>query len=437
MNKEELQKYFTSDKSDWYKTVEGRQEWDLSMTTQFWNLIRENRNNGYNDYSNYIFPEFEAVNEYKKINHILDENENFWRAGEKREFKDKVSFNGSTFQGEVNFSTVQFKKSADFSLSRFNQASLFQRTTFNVGVYFSNSHFLKEAYFQNTMFDGNTYFYKVTFDRLITFDSAKFIGKTRMFKLDIKKLGNFRNIEFQNTSHVLFEDFIDNPQLDFENVIFSKNVIFRRIGLKNTVFLKSDIIELNLKECYWNNSNRIILKNEINGDYESLEGIYRQLKKNYENAKDWELSGKAYRSEMLMRRFSLHSSFISNWYKGLIIFNNFLWEWLFYLLYGRLSGFTQSILTPFVLMLSTVLGFGTFYFYIRLKEYSTFWGCKIIDSIEHVSFSDTLQFSLSVASPLFKTDLQYSNWWVQSFEKLIATILLVFFILALRKRFKF
>ncbi|MEM9685549.1 MAG: hypothetical protein AAF934_01335, partial [Bacteroidota bacterium] len=140
--------------------------------------------------------------------------------------------------------------------------------------------------------------------------------------------------------------------------------------------------------------------------------------KNFDSNKDWELSGKSFRSELLMRRYGLHQSFRRKWYKHLFIFNSHFYEWFFYWVYGRFSGFTQSIVTPFVLFIAVIVIFTVGYYY----ESSSFW--------------DSLQKSLVAALPLFKTELTYSNWWVKSSETFICSILLVFFILSLRKRFK-
>lgn len=434
MTKSELNIYFKSDKSDWFEIVNGQQKWDLVKVSEFWQLLRENRNN---QYSKYVFPAFERFSNGLQDDSPLNKDENFWKIREKKEFINYVSFNTAKFLGEAHFSGVKFKKGADFIGTKFTQAVLFKRAYFIDFMWFGFSEFSKNAYMQAITFNGYTDFYDFTFKGLVTFENSKFLGKVDFHKLNFENECNFKNVKFYSDCKVLFQDLGDDSNLSFENVYFSKNVIFRRFNLKNTRFLQSDIIDLNIKECNWSNSNRIITKDEIEGlSYQGLEGIYRQFKKNYENAKDWELSGRAYRSEMLMRRFSLYSSFSSNWFNPIFIVNNDFWEWLFYWIYGRFSGFTQSILTPFFLLVSTIFCFAFVYYFNDVNIYSNFWNCSIVESISYIEFLDSLKYSISTSIPLFKSNLSYSNWWLYSLEKLISSILIIFFILALRKRFK-
>ena len=98
----------------------------------------------------------------------------------------------------------------------------------------------------------------------------------------------------------------------------------------------------------------------IETHYSALEYTYRQLKKNFENSKDWELSGKAYRSEMKMRR----SRLLCVAKRKYLFFSYHFYEWVLYWIYGRMSGFTQSMLTPITLLLIfTLLLFPIYYLY--------------------------------------------------------------------------
>ena len=67
MKPKELEEYFKSDKSDWYHIdSEGYKEWDTKKVKEFWKRIRSKKNN---NYSYYIFPEFEldfAVSDFFK-----------------------------------------------------------------------------------------------------------------------------------------------------------------------------------------------------------------------------------------------------------------------------------------------------------------------------------------------------------------------------------
>lgn len=234
---------------------------------------------------------------------------------------------------------------------------------------------------------------------------------------------------------MLFQDLIETPHLEFENVVFSKHVVFRRLNLSNFSFKESDITELNIRDCIWNNGNRIIINDETQGalTYHDLGGLYRQIKRNYEVNKDYEFAGKAYRSEMLMRRYDLFSA--KKFYLRFIPNKDF-WEWLFYWIYGRFSGFTESILTPFFLLIACIVIYPLMYFSIEVIHLMQNWDCNFFESLNIVRFEPYLRNSLTNSLPILKNNSISNNWWSDLTQKIISSILLVFFVLALRKQFK-
>jgi hypothetical protein len=154
-------------------------------------------------------------------------------------------------------------------------------------------------------------------------------------------------------------------------------------------------------------------------DYLNLENLYRQLKKIFEGNKEWELSGKAYVSEMYIRK------------KRLWIEREYV-SWLIFSFYDFFGGFTQDYIKPLKwYILFTFVIFPLYYLNFDCSQKT--W------LIKQLSFCDLEQaFQKSIASsfPFINTNLIYENWWIKAIQTFICGILLTFFILALRKRFK-
>ena len=185
-------------------------------------------------------------------------------------------------------------------------------------------------------------------------------------------------------------------------------------------FINSDLIHPNFYSCEWNSSNRLIIFNESDyfkgiSELNELENLYRQLKSNFQNSRDWELSGKAYVSELTIRkkRLYLEKKFFS---------------WFLYSFYDKFGGFTQNYLRPFLWYVGfTFIFFPLLYFIIEIT---------ITDLGGYTILSNSYIKSFAASIPFINTDIIYQNWWVQSFQIVFSTILIAFFILALRKRFK-
>ncbi len=419
----ELLEYFQSDKSDWYVLEGSRKIWDKQKVKEFWQKIRENKQYGFYKYN---FPVFEGVNSSPtEDNSPLTSDKDFWKKGQKKTFENYVSFNNSKFFGEVDFSGVKFNGGADFIGTEFFDTCIIKRAFFKSHTWFGFAKFYENTYFQAITFDGYTDFYENVFKKNLTLENSIYQGKVDFNKIEFNSPVNLKNLTFLDDCNVLFQDLIETSHLKFENVIFSENVIFRRLNLSNFSFKESDITKLNIRDCSWNNGNRIIINDEIQGDltYHDLGGLYRQIKRNYEINKDWEFAGKAYRSEMLMRRYALYS-------------NKKFGEWVFYWIYGRFSGFTQSILTPFFLLIVCILIFPLAYFSIEVIDLMQSWNCNFIESFNMVRFEPYLKNSLTNTIPIIKNSSTGNNWWSDLTQKIISSILLVFFVLALRKRFK-
>lgn len=170
-------------------------------------------------------------------------------------FKDYISFNNCTFEGNLTFGSCTFEKEVRFINCKFNSSIDFWRTSFKSIVDFSESHFrgeesifrdslfnnnvfyektqiVSKINFQNTIFEGNVYFEGAVLEN-IDFSGAKFVVPEG----DKDTINKFQRKEI-NFSRVLF------GTVSFENTLFEKNVRFhestfeKEANFYNTSFKK-------------------------------------------------------------------------------------------------------------------------------------------------------------------------------------------------------
>ncbi len=423
-----VEDYFKADKIKWFK----KNKWDEEKVAQFWQLIRKrvmliSRARGYYDFSQFVFPKSGNGSDFKPI---LD----YWEQNESRVFEFEVNFTGAEFMGEIHFQDIHFKSNVSFlctsflnnlsfSNVNFSELTVFEHAEFLRGVTFNDSNFLGNVNFQEAKFVSSTSFWNVFFEKQAWFGESifsedanfinvTFLGDTNFFGVRFSGYVNFSSTKF---SEALFQDFKEYSEGCFVNVNFPNTVIFRRIDLTKTKFLQADIINVQFKECNWGNTPRIILQDEFSNQkkdinyYKALESLYRQLIKNFDSNKDWELSSKAYMSEMEMRkrRYRLENE--------KLLFS-------IYWVYAQL-GFAHDIKRPFYGLLGLFIIFTGVYFFI---DYNILWA---------------MQRSIYASLPKLITIPNVSklqDYWlipanVQSF---LALVFLTFFILALRKRFR-
>lgn len=315
---------------------------------------------------------------------------NFYQA----KFKSLANFDDSIFKQSINFENTYFEKDAYFNGCKFNENTNFEGADFSQQTLFIDTEFKKEVSFSGAEFKGDTNFYRTEFYNLVNFENSIFLGDKKFYFLDLEG---------------------DNLKLSFKNTIFSKSILFRRINFTNTTFLESDLTDLKFRECEWGNESRIILHDEKSIDFKeksnlkSLEALYRQLKKNFETTKNWELSGKAYVSEMEMRKRRLWLE--RNYY-----------QWFIYKFYDVFGGYTQDFGKPIVSLVGLILVFSGLYFFIDYDILKAF------------------QRGVKGALPYMQIDTEnpFTGYWLilRNLELVLGGTFLAFFILALRKRFK-
>jgi hypothetical protein len=455
MTNNQLEEYFCQDKSDWYKINNGGQKiWDNYKVEEFWAKIRTYKMavKDYN-FDNYVFPKFQ-MNGYSPDTRKSSFQWDFWEVNEVMEFNSDVSFISSRFLDQahfmavvftnVNFILTVFDDRANFNNSLFRGKTRFASPKFNNGVNYALSQF-DTVEFSNINFDGNSVsFTNVEFNNKVRFVLTNFNSRTIFRDSIFNDDGEFSFVFFNDNTdfdharfkkEVIFNNIVGKINLDmincgehifssnnkdktylssppkicFKNTYFSKDSFISRMDLKNISFDFCDVSNLTFRRCLWIITDGRLISNENGRDLIDSEEHYRQLKRNFDDRKDWEKSGLAYVSEMEIRKKRL---FIEKKY----------YQWFIYWFYGFFGGYTQDFRRPMISIVA-LISISTLMFY--------FIDFNIIHGVER---------SIKGALPYFEIGIEkpFSSYWLimKNVETVLGGTFLTFFVLAVRKRFK-
>lgn len=410
--------YFILDKKDWYDEKDGRKTWDQSKVNSFWKLLRKHVMTRFKvskryDFSYYIFPEFSLLIDETQVHGDYL----FWSDGDKRVFDKEVEFYRTTFLGNTRFHGIHFLATASFSHAVFMDYAGFRGVTFSDDAFFVETAFCKKADFGSSIFSGKAIFRSISFNTNANFSTIEMRKSAEFSGVMFSGKTSFNSAKFEE---VLFQDLvshIDFEELDFSGVNFPNVSTFRRVYMDKIIFTQTDLLPIQFKGCIWEGRLRIILKEEkltlgSASQYYSLEDQYRLLKKNFDSNKDWELSGKAYVSEMEMRKKRLWRQ--KDYY-----------HWIIYWFYGFFGGYTQDLKRPIISLVGLIIASSFIYYPI---DCNPLWAIQrgFYGALPKIVMIDILEES------------RFNGYWLiaSNIETILGSTFLVFFILALRKRFK-
>jgi len=382
------------------------------------------------------------------------------------QFNGKVNFNGFIFYGIFNCRRTSFARNVDFMNVVFERSD-FSSVNFKEQVIFVRNYVLKEFSMDsvefNTEYLSFDKFYSlpnnetdIKIFKVLLFLTRLIEERLRYQDIDIIRndddekfdplqylesiLNDDRLKHFLNPiSHISKQEtiilvnaflnksfFSNKPNLHFINILFPQKTRFRKFDFANTSFLKSDISNIKFLKCaFRQNHNRIILNDELSEsiDFSELETLYRQLKQSFERDKYWDYMDKSYVSEIKMRERQLKNS------KDYILL-------FMYKFYGNFAGYTQDFVRPFLWYSFSTLFFFPIAYYIDYVIRNDYFGLEKMNELSW-NIPHYLQLSFSASLPLINTRLIYENWWLKSFQIIFSAVLITFFILAVRRKFRF
>jgi hypothetical protein len=385
---------------------------------------------------------------------------------EHSDFFKAVNFSNSKLYSKFTCKYLNFEEKVDFFKTLFNVAIIYE-IIFKKSVRFTRISVVYYFTFQNIIFkDKSLIFDEFYFldESIVSLDDYKlmtFVIKLAENRLKFHQIFNLRegkeekfNIEkcveetlnndsineylqplkrynFSKLMELIIgiqknSIFKNNPLLYLHNIIFPENSRFRKTDFSRTSFYESDISSVSFIKCtFIQNNNRIILHDESSEtiEFSELENLYRQLKQAFEKDKYWDQMDKSYVSEMRMREKQLTKP-----NDKILLF--------MYKFYGNVAGYTQDFIRPFRWYAFSTLVFFPIAYYINYIFVNNYFSFKEISKLEW-SIPYYLQLSFGASLPLISSELPYDNWWLKSFQIIFSTLLITFFVLAIRRKFKF
>jgi uncharacterized protein YjbI with pentapeptide repeats len=428
---------------------------DTAFQTEFERILDE-AGDGMADFSSFVFPsanyegrKFEAHCVFSRA--TFAQHANFRGAT----FAQDVSFIGSTFAQEAHFWDAVFRGEAHFAAT-FAQQAGFAGATFDEDVRFSFSKFTEDV-----IFNGATFGQRANFSR------TSFLGSA----------------EFRETKFRADEGLSPGPIFSLAEFTRPEEAIFYKTYLGRSLFHNCDVSKLNFSSVEWRrrkDGKRMMFEEVVTlddraaaalnmeagssheRDYGLIAELYQQLKKNYDERKDYWTAGDFHYGEMEMKR--LHSPGRNRWAAGWLHRNLGLTAW-----YKYASQYGESYIRP-AIVLSIVLAIFTLLFpwagldrnentthssvstsqqapssaalsELSYKHFNNFVlaypGRKWIGTAAF--FGNSLMTVLSVAG--FQKELKYepSYPWGRALallELLLTSTLIALFLLAVRRQFK-
>ena len=281
-------------------------------------------------------------------------------------FREMVWFRVCRFGGEARFAYSQFAGQADLGKAKFEGATSFDFATFECGVVFESSLFESEASFVGTEFAGtvelefiptagihgsSASFHRTVFQERVAFAANKFggpvtfvqthfagptlfTGRTLQSPLAIGVLpseqpqpSESQHVSPPETGGIRLEKPFRKPSRGFgphdvkstnsqeaqsslwlTDAFFQQpdRVRFESFDLRRSSFEGTNVRQIRFHNCQWPRKGRfVVIFDELreNGPgSETLRLLYRDLKANLEDARDYEAAGHFYYAEMEVSR---------------------------------------------------------------------------------------------------------------------------------------
>ncbi len=365
-------------------------------------------------------------------------------------FTKDADFSKVTFTKDADFTGVTFTKDADFFEVTFTENTYFSEATFTEGSYFSGAAFIKDADFLKATFTKSASFSKATFTKDAHFSGATFTEGADFSGVIFSNKAYFDGAIFKGKVNFIYSSFRERtlftPRLEKDQIISvfkDVEVDFRRVIIEKPdafTFVEADFSEClfqgtNLqKVCFiggtWRKTgyregiyDETFLERVKVGSWNQIERLYRDLKKNYEDSRDFERAGHFHYGEKEMRRRNPQTP----------VSIKFLLT-----LYWIVSGYSERCVRPLIwlgalLAISTFgyLKLGLWYSYTYLEE----WRLTLTNPWDWLQAT---HYSLQVMALLKPSDLVPMGYakFIHTIQSILGPILIGLFALAVRQKLK-
>ena len=257
------------------------------------------------------------------------------------QFKRFLTFSGAEFHGWASFEMVEFQDAVNFNATRFNTFAHFRGAKFLGGISWESARFNGETTFEACQFRKNVHFEYAVFTGRTLFSPLEGHVNSPGLIFDQAAIVTFRNITFVSPGEIIFRETdltkclllnADVRKVQFSNVIWPQiNDLFEfssylRRCQKKLPIIASPFFKF-LRRLLWKNrrrwtfaGRRFCVYDEVSQfrtagtqpwpkirPWPQLERVYRQLKQNYEDQKDFQRANDFHYGEKEARRKNLQT----------------------------------------------------------------------------------------------------------------------------------
>ena len=360
-------------------------------------------------------------------------------AFENASFGKLAAFNETNFRGEINFIGVNFRGAVEFVKTSFSNESVFIEATFSERTYFPRATFSEKTDFRGATFSGEVHFQGATFRDLADFSQTVFTGSVKLSYATFHGMAVFAGYapdEQGQLENAPAGRIFAGVEVDFTRVRLAPldAVSFRNADLRKMRLLDTDVRKIEFTSVRWPKKiGKTCVYDEKHYDdvlyqglreqrppggdllfmrdwkqrvpYGKLERLYRELKQNHEDRKDYAQGGDFHYREKEMQRRSPKTT------RG---------RRLLLTLYKTFGGYGERVGPPLGSFL--ILAFFSFVFYAAMSA----------DPVEAALHSIETAF-------LFRPDVPegMQAWrFVQILQTILSPIFLGLLALAIRQRVK-
>jgi hypothetical protein len=232
-------------------------------------------------------------------------------------------FDMANFAYDSRFEGAAFMQKAYFGLAHFAQDGNFVAATFTLNAHFSGAAFEQRANFTGVTFAQDGDFARATFG-----GDASFTGTTCTHRISFEQAKFLGRVEFRRTQ---FRHDKGGPGRNLPGPVFSlaefsqaEKVVFDRVYLGQALFYRCDVSRVNFSLVTWRrrkgHHKRMLFEEVVSlkaakdlkpskgsidkRRYRLIAELYQQLKKNFDERKDYWTAGDFHYGEMEMKRLT-------------------------------------------------------------------------------------------------------------------------------------
>lgn len=274
-------------------------------------------------------------------------------------FEHLARFREATFRQAAHFDHAEFRQGADMRGTKFRDHAQFTASRFSQSTRFISPVFEKQADFSGVTFLQDVEFVHTRFSDLADFTRAKFLGAAQ-----------FREVNFRRD-----EQRVPGPVFSLAEFSRPEAAVFYKTYLGQALFHNCDVSKTVFSSVEWRrregSGKQMIFEEEVDlahhtaravnskqgsGDereYGLIAELYQQLKKNYDDKRDYWTAGDFHFGEMEMKR--LASPRRNHFLRGLHRYSGLV------ALYKYASQYGESYVRPALLLFGVLLAFSLLY----------------------------------------------------------------------------